>query len=175
MLMSEINYEEKLEYKLIGEFKRLFYRKMGYEPVVISRNHKELDPTKDGHYELKPVNLKSLREWFNEITPFKSGERLKLETRKRYREVVHFRMIYSFIARMMGHSFVGIGRALGRDHSTIMHNVQTTKDLLETNPQFRQIYSEIFEYIKEKIQKNDSKLLECSNQTQDNDEPTLLS
>jgi len=150
MLMSEINYEEKLEYKLIGEFKRLFYRKMGYEPVVISRNHKELDPTKDGHYELKPVNLKSLREWFNEITPFKSGER-------------------------MGHSFVGIGRALGRDHSTIMHNVQTTKDLLETNPQFRQIYSEIFEYIKEKIQKNDSKLLECSNQTQDNDEPTLLS
>ena len=173
--MSEINYEEKLEFKLIGEFKRLFHRKMGYEPIVISRNHKELDPTKEGHYELKPVNLKSLREWFNEITPFKNGERLPLETRKRYRDIIHFRMIYCFIARMMGHSYVRIGKSLGRDHSTIIHSVETTKDLLETNPQFRQIYAEVFEFIKQKLVTNDSKFLECSNQTQDNNEPALLS
>jgi hypothetical protein len=172
--MNEIAYEERLELKLIGEFKRLFYRKMGYEPVVISRNHKEIDPEKKGHSDLKPVNLRVLREWFEEITPFKNGARMPLDSKKRYREIVQVRMVYCFIARMMGHSLVRIARSISRDHSTIIHNVDTFKNLMETNPQIIELYKEIFQHVKQKLENYDPKLLECSNQAQDNDESALL-
>jgi hypothetical protein len=173
--MNEITYEEKLELKLIGEFKRLFHRKMGYEPVVISRNHKEIDPEKKGHSDLKPVNLTTLKQLFEEITPFKNGTRMSLDSKKRYREIVQLRMIYCFIAKMMGHSFVRIGKCISRDHSTIIHNVNTFKNLMETNPQFIELYREVFQHVKQKLENYDAKLLECSHQTQNNDEPALLS
>ena len=172
--MNEIAYEEKLELKLIGEFKRLFHRKMGYEPVVITKNHKEIDPEKKGHSDIKPANLTTLKEWFEEITPFRNGTRMPLNSNKRYREIVQLRMMYCFIARMMGHSFVRIGKVLCRDHSTIMHNVDTFKNLMETDPQFTEIYREVFQHVKQKLENYDSKLLECSDQTQDNYEPALL-
>jgi hypothetical protein len=172
--MNEIAYEEKLELKLIGEFKKLFHTKMGYTPVVITKNHKEIDPEKKGPSDLKPVNLTTLKKWFEEITPLRHGSRMPLNSKNRYREIVQLRMMYCFIARMMGHSFVRIGKVLCRDHSTIIHNVDTFKNLMETNPQFIELYKEVFQHIKQKLENHDPKLLECSNQTQDNNEPALL-
>lgn len=173
--MNEITYEEKLEYKLIGEFKRLFYRKMGYEPVVISRNHIEIDPKNEKKYELRPVNLRILKQWFDEISMSRDDyKKTSIETKRRNREIVQLRMTYCFIAKAMGYSYVKIAKSLGRDHSTIIHNVNNFKNLLETNIQIRNLYKEVLDYIKEKIEKHDPKLLECSDQTQDNNEPTLL-
>jgi chromosomal replication initiation ATPase DnaA len=100
---------------------------------------------------------------------------MPLNSKKRYREIVQVRMVYCFIARMMGHSLVKIARSLSRDHSTIIHNIDTFKNLMETNPQFIEFYKEIFQHVKQKLENYDPKLLECSNQTQDNDEPALLS
>lgn len=172
--MEELNYEEKLERKLIKNFKTTFYNKMGYEPVVISRLHKEIDPSKSTLKDIKAVSLDVLKEWFKDLLPIRNGERLKLDTKRRYNEVVQLRMIFCYVARAMGYSVTSIGKILKRDHTTIIHNSKALNDLLETNLAYREKCQQVLEYLKEKSKDYDSKLLECSNQTQDNDEPALL-
>lgn len=168
-------YQEKLERKLIKTFKSNFYSKMGYEPVVISRTHKEIDPNKSTLQDIKVVSLNVLKDWFKDLLPFKNGERVKIDTNRRHHDIVQMRMIFCYVARAMGYSVTSIGRILKRDHTTVVHNSRVLKDLLETNLAYREKCQQVLEYLKEKSRDYDPKLLECSDQTQDNDESALLS
>lgn len=173
--MDELSYEEKLERKLIKSFKSSFHSKMGYEPVVISRTHKELDPNKSTLQDIKVVSLDVLKDWFKDLLPFRDGKRIRLDTNRRHHDIVQMRMIFCYVARAMGYSVTSIGKALKRDHTTVVHNTHVLKDLLETNAAYREKCQQVLEYLKEKSKEYDPKLLECSDQTQDNNEPALLS
>lgn len=170
------DYEEKLERKLIQQFKRLFESKMGYEPTVITKSFKELGPDSIIPRGIRYVNLNTLKQWFEELLPNINGNVLNLETNKRYREIVELRMFFSFIAKSLGYSLKSIGRHIGnRDHTTVLHNLVQFKNRMETDPCFQERYKIALEHVRKKSIEHDTKLLECSNQTQDNDEPALLS
>lgn len=173
--MDEPSYEEKLEKKLIKSFKNTFHSKMGYEPIVISRTHKELDPSKSTLTDIKVVSLDVLKDWFKDLLPVKDGVRVKIDTKRRHHDVVQIRMIFCYVARAMGYSVTSIGKVLKRDHTTVVHNSHALKDLLETNLAYREKCQQVLEYLKEKSKEYDPKLLECSDQTQDNNESVVLS
>lgn len=173
--MDDLNYEEKLELKLIRNFKSMFHAKMGYEPIVISRNHKEMDPENKQLADIKAVALPILKNWFRELVPVKEDKKLFINTKKRFTDLVQTRMIYSHVARSMGYSLNDIGKSLDQHHSTVIYSLHTFRDLMETNITFREKYQYALEHLKEKSKNYDPKLLECSNQTQDNDESAILS
>jgi hypothetical protein len=173
--MDESSYEEKLEKKLIKSFKETFHLKMGYEPIVISRTHKDLDPSKSTLKDIKAVSLSVLKNWFKDLLPFYNDKRVKIDTNRRHHDIVQIRMIFSFVARAMGHSVTSIGHSLKKDHTTIVHYSQTLKDLLETNIAYREKCQQVLEYLREKSKEYDPKLLECSDQAQNNNEPAVLS
>lgn len=168
------DYEEKLERKLIQQFKKLFENKMGYEPIIITKNYKELGPDSIIPRGITYVSLNILKDWFNELLPTINGKILNLESNRRYREIVELRMFFCFIAKSLGYSLTAIGRHIGnRDHTTIIHNLTVFRNRMETDPCFHERYKLVLNHIREKC-KNDTELLECSNQTQDNNEPALL-
>lgn len=173
--MDELSYEEKLEKKLIKSFKSTFHSKMGYEPIVISRTHKEIDPDKNTLNDIRAVSLDVLKHWFENILPVRDGERVKIDTNRRHHDTVQMRMIFCYVARAMGYTVTSIGRALKKDHTTVVHSLQTFKDLVETNLHYRERFQQVLEYLREKSKNYDPKLLECSDQTQDNDESAVFS
>lgn len=168
------DYEEKLERKLIQEFKKLFEDKMGYQPIIITKNFKELGPDSIIPKDIRYVSLNILKNWFNELLPTINGKLINLESNRRYKEVVELRMFFCFIGKSLGYSLKAIGRHIGnRDHTTIIHNLITFRNRMETDPYFQERYKMVLNHIQQKC-KNDSELLECSNKTQDNNEPALL-
>lgn len=169
------DYEEKLERKLIQQFKKLFESKMGYEPTVITKSFKELGPDSIIPSGINYVSLNILKTWFDELLPSVNGKKLNLESNRRYKEIVELRMFYCFIGKSLGYSLKTIGSHIGnRDHTTIIHNLVAFKNRMETDPCFQERYKLTLEHIRKKSNEYDTELLECSNQTQDNNEPALL-
>jgi len=164
MRMDDSNYEKNLEKKLIKNFKSMFHSKLGYEPIVISRNHKEINPEKNALKDIKAVSLDTLEEWFESLVPVREKTRVKIYTKRRYHDVVQIRMIFSYVARCMGYSLPNIGKSLKKDHSTIIHGLKTFRDLMETNVAFREKYEQVLVYLKQKSKEYDAKLLECGDQ-----------
>ncbi len=70
-------------------------------------------------------------------------DQLKAKTRKR--QIVQARQIAMFFAKeMTRHSLKSIGLHFGgRDHSTVIHAIQTVNDLVTTDKQFKQSVTEI--------------------------------
>jgi hypothetical protein len=170
------DYEEKLERKLIQQFKKVFENKMGYEPMIITKNYKELGPESIIPKGIRYVNLNVLKQWFDDLLPVINGKKISLESNRRYTEIVELRMFFSFIAKSLGYSLKAIGRHIGnRDHTTIIHNLTAFKNRMETDPCFQERYKIALNHVREKSKENDTELLECSDQTQDNDESTLFS
>lgn len=64
----------------------------------------------------------------------------QLQSRTRTRQVVQARQVAMYLCREYTEETLrAIGRAFGdRDHSTVIHSVDTVEDLLETDPNFRQ-------------------------------------
>ena len=69
--------------------------------------------------------------------------------RKRKREVVDARGIYSKILHDKGYSFPMIGRSIGKDHSTIVHHFQKTNSFIliddDVNAKYIMCRDEFFE------------------------------
>lgn len=47
-----------------------------------------------------------------------------------------WRQVFMYVARQSGFSLVAIGRALERDHTTVMHGVRVVAARIETHPAF---------------------------------------
>jgi hypothetical protein len=164
--MDPKTYAIQLEKKLIEQFKDSFYEKMGYYPTVITRVQTDMDQY------LPMMSLQSLEEFFQPFLPTKYGRIVRLQSKDRYREIVELRSIYCFLARQLGYSLISIGESLGkRDHTTVIHNVSSCKNLLQTCEAFRQKYLTILTYIKEHYE---SPTMDNANQVQCEPEPALL-
>lgn len=165
--MDSRTYALQLEKKLIEQFKQNFYEKLGYEPVVLTKVQIESD-------EYIPIlSLETLYEAFEPFLPIRYGKKIELSSKCRLRELVELRNIYCFLGRTMGYSLVDVGRHLGnRDHTTVIHNVSSFKNLVETNEPFRHKYITILTYIK---RKHESPIMEQLDQIQHQSEPAVLS
>jgi hypothetical protein len=142
MTESQI-YAANLEKKLIEEFKEKFQGKLGYKPAVLTR-------VEIGSTYIPPMTLDELISYFDPFLPDHFGKKLTLLTRSRKREIVELRMMFCYLARSMKYNLGTIGDKLGgRDHTTVIHCVNTFVDLIETNEQFRNKFQEILIHIKQ--------------------------
>lgn len=67
-----------------------------------------------------------------------------LKTKNRSRELVNLRKIYCILAQKAGYSLREIGIFLnGRDHTTIIHNIEKGKNHLETEQEFKALFNSI--------------------------------
>lgn len=136
-------YAIQLEKKLIDEFKEKFLEKVGYEPVVLTK-------VETNKYSVPLMSLEQLAEYFEPFLPLQFGKKLGLTSKSRKREVVELRMMFCFLARSMRYKLGAVGDFLGgRDHTTVIHNVATFQNLIETNELFRYHFLEILTHIKE--------------------------
>lgn len=155
------NYEILLENKLIEKFREEFYEKLGYYPTVITKTINK------GQQEFKMMSLKELKTYFDPFLPVIYGKRTPLDSKSRKRELVELRHIFSYIARKMGFSLLTIGQFLNnRDHSTIINNLRVFDNLIQTDPDFREKYNIILQYIKTK--KHEPPTLEPADHVQGN-------
>jgi len=70
-------------------------------------------------------------------------------SKKRKREIVEARFIYSKLLYEAGYTFKSIGRALGKDHSTVIYYRQQFEDLYITQKEFRMKHNLIKESLKD--------------------------
>jgi chromosomal replication initiation ATPase DnaA len=169
--MNSTQYAIKLERKLIEEFKSNFLKKIGYQPIVLTKIQ---DKENDGYIKL--MTLDQLKELFEPFLPKKYNKKLELGCRLRKREIVELRFIYSFIARRMNYSFVSIAKSIDRDHTTIIYSCEKFADLSETNDSFREKYLMILNHIKKETTPEDYELpnMEHLQDVQYNAQPALL-
>lgn len=161
------NYAATLERRLIDEFRQKFEEKLGYKPIVLTRINA------DGIENVPLMSLDQLEESFEPFLPLAFGKKLALGVKSRKRELVELRMIFCAIARMMRFTHVSIGIHLGgRDHTTVLHNVTTFANLIETNEGFREKYFVILNHIKET---NESSIVDQLNQAQRESKLAVLS
>jgi hypothetical protein len=167
--MDSKTYAAQLEAKMINEFKRKFLEKVGYVPIVLTQ-------VQVGEKEYLPVlALDELERCFKPFLPEKFGKKLTLSCRNRYREIVELRNIFCSLARQMRYTCTTIGEHLGgRDHTTVLHNLQTFNDLIHTSDTFRAKYLEIITYIKEKHCVYEPPALEQPDKTWSEPQPAVL-
>ena len=61
----------------------------------------------------------------------------------RMRENVDARKMFCRLMREQGFQLIDIGRYLGKHHSTIIHQIRTCEELLETSKLFRKTYEKV--------------------------------
>lgn len=168
--MTTSEYAMKMERRLIADFKESFYRKMGYFPVVLSRY--QLPDDQVGY-----MSLDKLTDYFEPFLPLKGGIPVPLSSKLRYREIVEMRFIYSYLAKSMKYSLAIIGKHLGgRDHTTVIHNLDQFANMMETCEKFRGKYKMIFDHIREQEQKeaDGTSIMEYLQKLQSKSESTVL-
>lgn len=166
--MNTKTYARMLEKKLTEEFKEKFCEKLGYYPIVVTK----VSTDADGN-TIPVISLDALEDAFTAFLPERNGRIIHLKVHHRYREIVELRNIFCLIAKSMGYSLKRIGIHLGkRDHTTVIHNIKTCKDLLEHNSNFQETYKKIIKTIKNNYE---SSAVELTNQVQSESESTVLS
>lgn len=165
-VMNLETYATKLERKLVEEFKEKFLSKIGYEPIVITK------PAVSSEGNIPIISMEELEDIFEPYLPVKRGRKLFLKDSARYRELVELRQIFCVLAREMRYTLVGIGTYLGkRDHTTIIHSINSFKNLVELDEQIKKKYLLILHDLKERY--NEPSIMERINQTQFKSEPDL--
>ena len=140
--MNPAEYKKKVEHNLITEFVNRFYDKVGYYPTVIT-NHRITD---DG---IITLTLPELEKYFEPYLPTIFNKKVNLSAKDRCRGIVELRCIFFFIARSMRYGLKQLGTYMGgRDHTTVIHGVNTFRNLYETDPLFRDKYYLIINQIK---------------------------
>lgn len=77
----------------------------------------------------------------------------KILSRIREREVVDARHMYAAVLKFeFGHTYEHIGEILDRDHTTIIHALETYRDRYKHYEDYRGVADGIFEEIKSKIE-----------------------
>lgn len=150
--MTTREYKQIQSHKLINEFKKNYYEKIGLTPIVtVVKNVPYIkiieNPSK------KPIDLDILENIINSFLPtYKIGNGIIVKSIKhktRLRVVVELRHIFCYIAKSMGYNLISIGKYLNdRDHTTVINSITKFKNLFDTNDEG---FMEKYEIISEKL------------------------
>lgn len=137
-------YTRKLEKKLIDDFMKTFYEKLGYYPKVITPG--SLVKNKEG---LKILTFKQLEEYFEPYLPkMRNNHLMKLMSKNRTRRLAELRYMFFYIARSMKYSLTEIGQYVGKHHTTIIHGLDMFVTLYKQDDVFKNLYHDIVNNIK---------------------------
>ena len=171
--MTTYEYKFLQSRKLIDEFKKKYYEKIGHVPTVtIIKDIPHIQLT--NHYNLNSLELNDLEEIINDFIPkdeiYINYNTIRAKTRRI--KIAELRHIFSHIARSMGYTLQIIAKYLdNRDHTTIMNSIKICTNRLDTEEDFKNLYDEITIAINKKI--NGNKLLYSSFEESVNSESTL--
>jgi len=90
----------------------------------------------------KKLSLEELQTIFSQNYPRINGV-THFRSKSRARYLTDARSIFCHIARRMRYTTVEIGKFLNKDHTTVVHMTQKTNDLLQTDPFFNELYTDI--------------------------------
>jgi len=141
-----LKYTERqlLEKKLIADFKKKFYRKLGYYPIISTE-------VVEKQNDIPILSLNDLEKCFMECFSEILKKPNALRNKERYRPIVDIRALFTHFARIMRYTCEGIGGYLGgRHHTSILHYSMVFNNQMETNMAFRNNYNRILKYIKQK-------------------------
>ena len=156
--MIEISKEEKL---MINAFKSKFYLKFGYYPTIsLEKPQQVIEEVKENKYVLS-----ELKEKMQVFSPD-----IDLSDVSRVQRLVFLRKIFCMISSDYGNTLTSIGKILNRDHSTVIQNINSGYDLLETHDEFRDLYIQISTFINPKIYPH-ARINEVIEKEQDNSRP----
>jgi chromosomal replication initiation ATPase DnaA len=166
--MIKYSKKEEIEKRLINNFRRTFYKRLGYYPIVSTQ-------VIQNDSVISIMSLNELEQHFAHRFPYKFGKHHNLRSNGRYRELIDLRIIFTQIARTMNYTYQNIGQYLGgKHHTTVLNYAVLFRNLMETSEPFRELYTTIFNHIKEKT-KHESSNLESLNQTQCEPQSDLFS
>jgi hypothetical protein len=141
--------KECTETQATESFKKSFYKRFGYYPLIVLQN-----PSKKKSNQI--MSLEELESYFISLIENKSECRgYSLKSKHRYREIVDYRFMFAHLARSMEYKLTAIARYLKKHHTSIMHYEQEFKNMMDTSEVFKTKYTELFEYIKNKSKKYD--------------------
>jgi hypothetical protein len=140
-----MNKKKKVTEEQVSEsFKKSFYKRFGYTPLIVLEKPSSKRPS-------LIMSLEELDGYFRifiDKTPGCKG--YSLTSKHRYREIVDFRFMFAHLARSMEYKLTTIGKYLKKHHSSIIHYENTFKDMMETSDSFKEKYTQVFNYIKNK-------------------------
>jgi len=153
-----------VEVKLSKDFKREFNRYKNYIKTVygIDIFYLNYDGTSSIPDKVKPIKLSSCSnkrylkiedisdivvEFMHEDCPHLK-EHSDLTSKWRNRDYMIFKRIFCMFARDAGNSTVAIGRFLGNDHSTIIHQLRQANIHIEANDRY---FIDKYQLLKKKI------------------------
>jgi len=162
------DYECKLETKLIEKFKDDFYEKMGYYPVIFSKY------TLDVYHKNIVISLEELSDIFKDFLPKIPRVKVTLSNKSKIRKLVELRVIFCFLARTMKYTLKEIAVFLNRDHTSVVHALQSFNDFIETDPDFKLLFDKINTIYRLKLKKYESSDMDKFDQISVEPEPTVL-
>lgn len=114
-------------------------------------------PVKSGEYNryvIKnvPIPTKVEAEILYVISNYSFTPIDEILSRSRKTEAVNARRVYAVILYLyLNYNLSEAGRRLGRDHTTIIHSLRTHDALLESDPRYLRMYSNVFDEIKQHL------------------------
>lgn len=152
--MNTVDYKKKLEIELITEFRNKFFEKLGYHPTIVTNK-------RISSGDIVVLTLPELEKYFEPHLPTVFGKKLNLRSKYRGRALVELRCIFFFIARTMHYGLQSMAEFLSKkDHSTVIHNINTFKSLYETDAKFKEKYYTIINNIKKSYESSTMEYLD---------------
>lgn len=169
-MMSTEDYQFKLEQKLIKEFESMFAEKTGKKVTVLVKGRRS---TNSWMPKISMTELEKHLLLF--ISPQYPELEYSLACKSRTRSMVQIRMIFCQLVRSLGYTYEEIGKYLNRDHTTIIHNVRTSDNLVEVNDEnYMELFNKITDYLKEYYKYESDETLPAVGEIQDNPKPVVL-
>jgi chromosomal replication initiation ATPase DnaA len=83
-----------------------------------------------------------------------------LVSASRLGDIVDLRRIAMYyLNKKMGMTSIMTGKILGRDHATVLYNVNKVEELYEYDPKFRKIYEDIMSSLNDKVNYKDGTVI----------------
>lgn len=158
MIITERDKQEQDLY--IKTFQTHFIKRFGIMPEVTINNQETVNITVTDLEDLEKIVQRF-------IPPMVARHHPKFITKTRKRELVVLRMIFMMLAKDMEYSLKTIGQYCGgRDHSTVVYNINSGYDLLETDKDFQKLYISISQIVNPKLYP-DVRISQVIDETQD--------
>ena len=153
--------KDDLATQMITRFKKRYEKATGSKVIVMS-----IQDVKSRTLTLSDIQNIAVSAVQHELSE-------KDKKYSRQKEVVTARQCYCKIARDMGYTFMEIAKQIDKDHSTIIHAVNRSNDMLETNDKtYISMYNRILTDINKTL---DGRTIHRNTEAQNNTKSTLSS
>jgi hypothetical protein len=120
------------------------------------------------------MSLEALEEMVQPFMPVLFSEPAKLNSRERYRPLVEIRIIFVYLAHQMNHYLPDVAQFIKKDRTVMLYYIKQFRNLMQTDPAFRQKYQEIIDHIQTNYPYEPS-IVEHTYQTRHYAQPGVLS